>query len=335
MKTLKQTSLLSILLLLTACYPAPEEYLLTGNTMGTNWSVKFVTESLIGPGENMSSDIQAVLDRVESAMSNWRDDSDVSRFNRLSEGCLLISEDTETVARVSQEISSQSEGYFDPTVSPLIEIWGFGVAEQPPEEPDAETLQAILANTGHQHFSVTERQLCKNNADLHLNFSAIAKGYAVDEVAALLESKGINHFLIEVGGELYGLGLNIHGKPWSVGVETPNYGWPQGVYSVLHLDGNAVATSGDYRNYYMLNGQHFSHILNPRTGRPVIHGAASVTVIHESTMLADGWATALLAAGPEEGLRLANNAGIAVYMILREEDHFISAQSQFWPEHSQ
>ncbi|MFX4228643.1 MAG: FAD:protein FMN transferase [Porticoccaceae bacterium] len=304
--------------------------------MGTNWSVKLINDRERGFQEQqLSKDIQTVLDRIESAMSNWRDDSDVSRFNRLSEGCLLVSEDTETVARASREISEQSEGYFDPTVSPLIEIWGFGVREQPPEEPDAEQLQAALDNTGYRYFSVDERQLCKTNASIHLNFSAIAKGYAVDEVANLLASRDIDRFLVEVGGELYGEGSNIHGESWSVGVETPDYGWPQGVYSILNLDGNAVATSGDYRNYYVLNGQKFNHILNPRTGRPVAHGAASVTVIHESTMLADGWATALLAAGPEEGIRLANNAGVAAYMILREQDHFISTQSQFWPEESQ
>lgn len=335
MRVYKQIFLLSIFLLLAACSRAPEEQLLSGSTMGTSWTVKIINDGKASlSGEQLSKDIQTALDRVEAAMSNWRDDSDVSRFNRLPEGCLLVSADTEIVARASLKISKQSEGYFDPTVSPLIEIWGFGVQEQPPEEPDAELLQAVLADTGYGYFSVDGRQLCKTNANIHLNFSAIAKGYAVDEVAALLAAREINRFLVEVGGELYGEGQNIQGELWSVGVETPDYGWPQGAYSVLHLDGNAVATSGNYRNYYELDGQKFNHILNPRTGRPVVHGAASVTVIHESTMLADGWATALLAAGPEEGIRLANNAGIAAYMILREQDNFVSTQSRFWPEES-
>jgi len=299
--------------------------------MGTSWSVKYIGNQEVTQ-EELTAEIQTELNRIEAAMSNWQEDSDVSKFNRLSQGCLLVSEDTVTVARASQTISQLSDGYFDPTVSPLIEVWGFGVGNQPPEEPEPELLESLLANTGYENFSVSDRQLCKNDADTHLNFSAIAKGYAVDQVADVLISNNIDRFLVEVGGELYGLGENSQNENWSVGVETPSFGWPQGVYSILHLNGNAVATSGDYRNYYELGDHTYSHILNPRTGRPVIHNAASVTVIHESTMMADGWATALLAAGPEEGIRLANKAGISAYMILRDGEEFTSTQSQYWPE---
>lgn len=301
--------------------------------MGTSWSVKYITDQRVNQA-GLEGEIQTELNRIESAMSNWQEDSDVSKFNHLSQGCLLVTEDTVTVARASQTISQQSDGYFDPTVSPLIELWGFGVGNQPPEEPAPELLDALLANTGYQHFSIADRQLCKNDAAIHLNFSAIAKGYAVDQLASLFSRNDIDRFLVEVGGELYGQGQNNQNENWTVGVETPSFGWPQGVYSVLHLNGNAVATSGDYRNYYELNGQTYSHILNPRTGRPVVHNAASVTVVHESTMMADGWATALLAAGPEEGIRLANNAGIAAYMILRDGEQFTSAQSRSWPENT-
>ncbi len=334
MKTLAQTSLLAFMLLLAACSRAPEELLLSGSTMGTSWSVKIITRDDIRSPEEVSADIQSELDRIEAAMSNWQEDSEVSTFNRMSEGCLLVSEDTEAVARASLDISEQSEGFFDPTMSPLIDLWGFGVDNQPPEAPDAGLLQSMLANTGYRYFSVTERQLCKSNGAIHVNFSAIAKGYAVDKVADMLKSLGQERFLVEVGGELYGLGENRQGHPWSVGIESPDYGWSQGVYSILELDGMATATSGDYRNYYVLNDEYFSHILNPRTGHPVGHATASVTVLHESAMLADGWATALLAAGPEEGIRLANQANIAALMILREGDHFDSLYSQSWPESS-
>jgi len=331
MRIYKQLLLLAASLLLTACAQEPLEQVLAGKTMGTSWSVKYIGNQEVTQ-EELTAEIQTELNRIEAAMSNWQEDSDVSKFNRLSQGCLLVSEDTVTVARASQTISQLSDGYFDPTVSPLIEVWGFGVGNQPPEEPEPELLESLLANTGYENFSVSDRQLCKNDADTHLNFSAIAKGYAVDQVADVLISNNIDRFLVEVGGELYGLGENSQNENWSVGVETPSFGWPQGVYSILHLNGNAVATSGDYRNYYELGDHTYSHILNPRTGRPVIHNAASVTVIHESTMMADGWATALLAAGPEEGIRLANKAGISAYMILRDGEEFTSTQSQYWPE---
>ena len=331
MRIYKQLLLLAASLLLTACAQEPLERVLAGKTMGTSWSVKYIGNQEVTQ-EELTAEIQTELNRIEAAMSNWQEDSDVSKFHRLSQGCLLVSEDTVTVARASQTISQLSDGYFDPTVSPLIEVWGFGVGNQPPEEPEPELLESLLANTGYENFSVSDRQLCKNDADTHLNFSAIAKGYAVDQVADVLISNNIDRFLVEVGGELYGLGENSQNENWSVGVETPSFGWPQGVYSILHLNGNAVATSGDYRNYYELGDHTYSHILNPRTGRPVIHNAASVTVIHESTMMADGWATALLAAGPEEGIRLANKAGISAYMILRDGEEFTSTQSQYWPE---
>ena len=334
MRIYKQLLLIAAGLFLTACSQEPQEQVLSGKTMGTSWSVKYMANSEAAPA-GLTEEIQAELNRIESAISNWREDSDISKFNRLSQGCLLVSEDSVTVASASQTISQLSDGYFDPTVSPLIEVWGFGVGNQPPEEPEPELLDSLLANTGYQNFSIVDRQLCKNNDDVHLNFSAIAKGYAVDQVAKVFANNDIDRFLVEVGGELYGLGENSQNESWSVGVETPNYGWPQGVYSILHLNGNAVATSGDYRNYYELNGHTYSHILNPRTGKPVIHSAASVTVIHESTMMADGWATALLAAGPEEGMRLANNAGIAAYMILRDGEQFKSTQSQLWPERTE
>lgn len=316
---------------LAACSESPQEILLQGSSMGTTWSVKLVTQ----PSSNVavsSEQIQQRLDEVEEAMSNWMQESDVSRFNQRNEGCMHISEHTERVGRMSEQISLKSHGYFDPTVSPLIELWGFGVAGEPPEEPSEAALKQIREIYSYDYIWVIDGKLCKGIDDVQVNYSAIAKGYAVDQVAELMAEHGYQNYLVEVGGELYGVGKNISGNPWRVGIERPAYGLIQEVQSTLQLDAVGVATSGDYRNYYELNSVRYSHIINPKTARPVTHNAASVTVIHESTMVADGWATALLAAGAEQGMKLAEEHDLAVLMILRDGDGFKETYSSRWPQ---
>lgn len=307
--------------------------------MGTTWSVKLVqndsSDNEEGGGQTTALDastIQARLDSVENAMSNWKSDSDVSKLNRMAAGCLLVTAHTEKVATKALVIEQQSHGYFDASLSPLIELWGFGVQGEPPREPSQESLRHMLNEQQGARVSVAERQLCKNIDNLQVNYSAIAKGYAVDQVAELLKEAGYKNFLVEVGGELYGLGSKLTGEAWKIGIEKPSYGFNQALYSTLELSDKAVATSGDYRNYYEVDSVRYSHILNPKTGRPVQHSAASVTVIHDSAMVADGWATALLAAGPETGMQLADELKLKVLMILHDGDGFKELVSTEWLE---
>lgn len=304
--------------------------------MGTSWAIKLIQEPESAVIEHQR--IQGRLDEIEQAMSNWVEDSDVSRFNRMTQGCLLVSEHTERVASMANIVSEKSHGYFDATLSPLIELWGFGVVEEPPEEPSADLFNQIMSETGFSNVLTTERQLCKQRDQIAVNYSAIAKGYAVDQLAELIIEAGYSSFLVEVGGELYGQGTKPKGDNWKVGIEKPGYGFTQELYSTLELNGVAIATSGDYRNYYEIDSVRYSHIINPKTGRPVSHRAASVTVISESAMVADAWATALLAAGPVEGMQMAEEHQLVVLMILHadtkdqvNEQGFEQLISSSWP----
>jgi len=299
--------------------------------MGTSWSVKLIQPAEPGNENRINAQsIQSKLDDVENAMSNWKGDSDVSRFNKMPAGCLLVSKHTEKVANAAGIISQHSHGYFDVTLSPLIELWGFGVKGEPPVELSPETLKAAMSLSDYSALSTTERQLCKNRDDIRVNYSAIAKGYAVDQIAALLLEAGYTSFLVEVGGELYGAGIKVNGDAWKVGIEKPSYGVTQELYSTLALNEQAVATSGDYRNYYEIDSVRYSHIINPVTGRPVVHNAASVTVVHKSAMFADGWATAILAAGPTGGMQIAEDQRLKALMILHSGNGFETLASKAW-----
>ena len=326
-----QASLCLSIALLIGCSKAPQEKLLQGKTMGTSWSVKVIEDGSSAEPITAAA-IQARLDDIENALSNWIADSDVSRLNQMATGCLLVSEHTEAVATAANLIAQQSQGYFDATLSPLIELWGFGVQGEPPQEPSVAALEAAMAMIDYESVSTTERQLCKQKDATQVNYSAIAKGYAVDQLAALLTEQSYSNFLVEVGGELYGAGSKADGEFWTVGVEQPSYGFSQELYSTLHLNGEAVATSGDYRNFYELDSVRYSHIIDPKTGRPVAHSTASVTVIDDSAMVADAWATAILAAGPEQGMALAEQYRLKVLMILHEPEGFGQLSSSLWQQ---
>ena len=309
--------------------------------MGTHWSVKLVIASDSEQqafqsisGDLIQQQIQNSLDSVEQAMSNWLEDSDISRFNRLPNGCMLVSEHTDRVASTAVDISLASGQLFDPTVSPLIELWGFGVAESSalPTTPNPTQITSALEHVGANRWSRTELQLCKSIDQLQLNLSAIAKGYAVDEVAALLSGQGFGNFLVDVGGELSAMGQNADNQFWNVGIEKPAAGFGGALQSSLRLKNIGIATSGDYRNYVELDGVHYSHIIDPKTGYPVRHDLVSVTVLHASVMVADAWATALLVAGAEQGLKLAEQQQLAVYMVRNPKgtSEFSALASSSW-----
>ncbi len=301
--------------------------------MGTQWMVRIVNndESLAHIPATKQG-LQNILDQIEHSMSNWIGDSEVSRFNRYPAGCMSISALTREVIQLGLAVSEASEGYFDPTLEPLVDAWGFGVSDTGGRVPSAIEIQKAQQNTGYQSVHLKGDSLCKNNANTRLNLSAIAKGYAVDQLATYLQDSGHRRFLVEVGGELYGLGTNQHGQVWRVGIERPGYTMNRELQDRVQLSGMGIATSGDYRNYYEHNGQRYSHILNPRTGYPVRHQAASATVLSANTAVADAWATALLAAGPEEGIRIANQADIAAMILVHSGEAFEPLFSQNWPQ---
>ncbi|MCB1034617.1 MAG: FAD:protein FMN transferase, partial [Acidobacteria bacterium] len=216
-------------------------------------------------------------------------------------------------------------GAFDITVGPLVTAWGFGPRRLPPEPPPEEELAELLPHVGFRLLELTDEGVVKKDPRTQGDLSAIAKGYAVDQVAETLEAEGFDDYMVEVGGEVRTGGHAPGGGPWRIGIEGPT---PEGhtLYRVLPLSNLAVATSGDYRNFYEVNGRRYSHTLDPKTGRPVEHAGAAVSVVMEDCASADGWATALLVLGPDAGYDLATEKELAALFQSHEEGGGISVR---------
>ena len=319
--------------LLAACGPAGEiGHIFQGPTMGTRYTVKVVAPiaRLDETGvAALEATIVEQLEGVNGRMSTYQEDSELSRFNRYRDPQpFAFSADTMTVLHTAQEVSVASGGAFDVTVGPLVNAWGFGPGPQPVHGPDAETLAELRRHVGHDKLELDEAALTvrKLDPEVYCDLSAVAKGYAVDRVADALEAAGIHRYMVEVGGEVRTGGLNAQGEPWSIGIERPVSG-ERAVQRVLPLSGLAMATSGDYRNFYELDGRRVSHTIDPRTGEPVSHSTASVSVVHPSCMVADAWATALLVLGSDEGYRLAEELKLPVLFLIHSPGGGIREQA--------
>lgn len=312
------------------CAKAPSPIVVGGPSMGTTWSAKIVAPDT--DAALWQPPLQQQLDAIETAMSTWRADSEVTRFNRAPAGCYSMSAATREVVHAALAVADQSGGAFDISVAPLVRRWGFGETVTGDTVPSDTEVASLLAVAGYQQLWFDGEQLCKRHDALEINLSAIAKGYAVDQLAMLLIRRGVSDFLVEVGGELYAQGSSPAQRPWTIGVEQPVTQGRAIMDSIaVPIANQGVATSGDYRNYFERDGKRYSHILNPVTGRPVTHQVASVTVVANSAMLADAWATALLVLGQERGLAVANAQGLAVLMIAHAgADGFTVHTSTHW-----
>ena len=291
--------------------------------MGTTFAVRVVEED---PGEARVAALEAavgqVLARIDARMSTWRPESELSRFNRLqSTEPFPVSDDTLAVFRHAIEISELTGGAFDVTVAPLVDAWGFGPAGRPAAFPDGAEIERLRARVGYRQLAidVSSSTIRKSQASVSADLSALAKGYAVDQVAELLRAEGIGSYLVEVGGEVRARGRSERGDAWRVGIERPAPG-PPVLQRQLALRDLALATSGDYRNYYELEGRRLSHTIDPRSGRPVSHGLASASVLDPLCVRADALATALEVLGPEDGFALAASNGWAALLIGRQPD---------------
>lgn len=330
---LRVGTILCLCFLLSGCVKEPIEVKYRGQVMGTSWSVK--VNSNTGYDSELNGSIQGELDLVDKLMSNWKAESDISRFNTSEpDSCTEVSAPTLAVVILAQQMANLSEGAFDISLGPLIELWGFGTEIQTEgTQPSKDDIFETLATTGLEYLYLTDTELCKRNVPLTINVSGLAKGYAVDRVATLLNQREFDNYLVEVGGELRGKGVNGRGVAWTVGVEQPGDGLITGeVITAVELKDGAVATSGDYRNFYTLDDQRYSHIIDPTTGYPVNHSAASVSVLATTSIEADAWATALLVLGPDKGMAIANQKELAVLMVLRSDQEFEVVTSNAWPE---
>ncbi len=323
---LRLLSLWAVLALLVACGPQASVSRLQGATMGTTWHATLVSQVGAKLDEAaLTAGIELQLEAVNASMSTYRQDSTISRFNQSPPGeWFALDEDFVKVLAAALAIGEQSRGAYDVTVGPLVNLWGFGPQGPAEGAPPAAEIAAMVAQVGQDKldFDPAGKRLRKRG-ELYLDFSSIAKGYAVDRIADWLEEQGVHDYLVEVGGELRVAGKSPRGDDWRVAIEQPD-SQRFAVAGTVSPRNAAVATSGDYRNYFELDGKRYSHSIDPRTGYPVTHELVSVTVVHASTALADGWATALTVLGPSDAWSVALEQGLAVYLIQRSGDSFES-----------
>ncbi|SFR49432.1 thiamine biosynthesis lipoprotein [Marinobacter daqiaonensis] len=311
---------------LAGCSFEPDENIweISGGVFGTQYHINVVLTEDRDTLDHLAQGIEETLESVDAAMSTWREDSELSRFNRLEDqsGWVEVSPELFEVLSAAQDVSERSGGAFDITIGPVVNLWGFGPEGRPEKIPPDELLSQRLATVGYRFLELDpERQAIRTTRVQYLDLSGIAKGYGVDAVARYLEGQGVDRYLVEIGGEVRVHGRKPDGSAWRLAVEQPVERQRQ-VNRVIAMDNHAMATSGDYRNYYESEGQRFSHTIDPQSGRPVDHRLASVTVIMDSTMMADAWATALNVLGYEAANRLALQENLAAYFIVREGEGF-------------
>ncbi|WP_246840597.1 FAD:protein FMN transferase [Lacimicrobium sp. SS2-24] len=309
------------MVLVTGCQQPPGESVLQGRTMGTTYTIKFVNSKNLNE-QGLKQDIDSLLEKVNKQMSTYDPESELSRFNQWkSTAPFPLSEATLTVMQEAKRLGQLSEGLLDVTVGPLVNLWGFGPAGRPENVPSVELIESTKARTGLDKLQLDAGYARKREAELYVDLSTIAKGYGVDVVANHLERQGIHNYLVEIGGEMRLKGIKSTAQPWRVAIEKP-VSTERAVQQVISVGDNAVATSGDYRNYYEEDGIRYSHLIDPTTGYPIKHNLVSVTVVHPSSMTADGLATALNIMGAERGLAFAREQNLAVMFIIREKDGF-------------
>ncbi|EKO3983981.1 FAD:protein FMN transferase [Vibrio fluvialis] len=323
---------LASLLLLAGCEQPPQQVHLSGPTMGTSYNIKYLQQDGLPSSDDLHKEIDRLLEEVNDQMSTYRKDSELSRFNQY-QGIdpFEVSNQTATVVREAIRLNGLTEGALDVTVGPLVNLWGFGPEARPEVVPTNAELAERKANTGIHHLSVEGNKLSKDLPHLYVDLSTIAKGWGVDVVANYIESQGIHNYMVEVGGEIRLKGLNRDGVPWRIAVEKPTVD-ERSIQEIIEPGDMAIATSGDYRNYFERDGVRYSHIINPQTGRPIHNRVVSVTVLDKSCMTADGLATGLMVLGDEKGIEIAEQNHIPVFMIVKTDDGFKEiASSAFKP----
>ncbi len=320
--------LFTFIALLGGCNRGPEIIKISGSKMGTSYHVTIVADQP-APAD-LAKQIEQTLDRVDQSMSTYKVDSEISQFNQLDVGQrLVISDDFDQVLRITRKVWQKSGGTLDPTVGPLVDIWGFGPTFTGDVVPSDSAIQRSLASIGFDAVNRTvnnQQILLSKSRPLRLDLSAVAKGYAVDLVADLLEMNALPDYLVEVGGETRVSGLNPEGDPWRLAIESPSL--TEAVAQVLNLEAGAVATSGDYRNYFERDGVRYSHTIDPRSGRPTTHSVASVTVVADTCAEADAWATALIVMNSDQAVDLANELKIPVYIVARQDKGYTVSYSE-------
>lgn len=297
----------------------------SGYTMGTSYEVQLVGVDSQSTLQEISSGISVLLGRLDKEVfSTYASDSELSRFNRHAVGVpFSASAELIEVLELAHEVSELSNGAFDVTIGPLVNLWGFGPELAPPARvPDDGEIRAALQEVGYESIEIDAANgVISKSRPIYVDLSAIAKGYAVDKVGDYLASLGIENYFLEVGGELRMAGLKPGGLSWVPAIESPDAEAAR-IYEIFFSRGEtlAVAGSGDYRNYFEADGVRYSHEIDPRTGRPITHNLAAAYVLTSSTARADALATAFMVMGPQASRQLAEELQLAVYLISKDAD---------------
>jgi thiamine biosynthesis lipoprotein len=299
--------------------------------MGTSYNVTILPTAPEIDATAISEGIAAQLEQVNKVASTYQSDSELMLFNVAEVGAkVALSTELFELFSISSDLYTSTDGALDVTIGPLVELWGFGARERGDDIPSDLAIEQALAKAGFDNLELFEaEQSARRNTDLAIDLSAVAKGYAVDKVAEYLESQGVVHYLVEVGGELRTRGLSPSARPWRIGIESPSLLRAEPIEGVS-VSGKALATSGDYRNYFEQEGVRYSHTLDPRTGRPITHRLASVTVIDDTSARADGLATGLNVLGYELAQQTCNRLSLACYFVIYADEGFeIKYTSEF------
>lgn len=313
--------------LLAACDDASSrpQIDIDGKTMGTFYSVKVSGDVAIGKQE-LQRQIDTVLERANDDISTYRADSVLSRFNRnVSLEPQPIPRGMADIVLMAQRIGRDTGGAMDITVGPLVNLWGFGPDKHPVKVPEQAQIDAAKQRTGLQYLKLISDNrgewLQKDLPGMYVDLSTLGEGYGADELVRLMNRHGITNYLVSVGGAVSSRGVNGQGKPWRVAIQKPT-DRENAVQALVDLHGYGISTAGSYRNYFEQNGQRYSHVIDPTTGKPINHRLVSATVIAPTALEADGWDTGLMVLGPEKALQLAEEKGLAVYLISKTDDGF-------------
>ncbi len=310
---MRKYGLILILFLLGGCLEKENPDVINGESMGTRYSV-----NALGDKRVSQELIDNRLVEINDIFSTWQEDSELSKLNRASVGSWVsVSGELHKILKTSKELYRQTEGYFDPGIGRLIDLWGFGAKGGRTEAPQREEISNAFAQSSIQYLMI-EPGRAKKTKDIHINLSAIAKGYAVDEIARLIKESGVTNFLVEIGGEVFASGTN-NGDYWVVGVERPDNKAPIG----LELVDASIATSGNYRNFFIWEGAKYIHIFDPTTGLPANNDLTSVSVIHPQSAMSDAYATAMMAMGSSRAIELAKKMKLSVLLMAIKEDNVV------------
>ncbi len=327
--------LLCLLFSLSGCGQNSASVKLQGKAIGTTYLI--VAYNLpVGLGvKKIQQGVEQVVADVNSVMSLFKADSELSRFNAYKgTDWFAVSKELAGVVGKAKQVSLLTGGAFDMTVAQLVNLWGFGPEKRPEKIPTAAQVKKAQAEMGSDFVPVRSEPpaLKKLRPSISIDLAAIAKGYCVDAVSGWLEQSGVSDFMVEIGGEIRTAGTKPGNAPWLIGVEKPVAG-NRAVQAVIELGGRAMATSGDYRNYFEADDKRYSHIIDPLSGKPISHNLVSVSVVEDSCTMADALATALMVMGPEQGIRLAEKHNLSAFFIVKTADGFAEIATGDFPQH--